>query len=491
MPLDPSIPLQVRPVNIDMAQLSPMNTMLGAMKLRQLEQEGSLNAMTLAERKGVKEYLASGADISKPDVKYKLASEFGDFGRKIAETGASIGKAATEEQTRRTALTASKTLQYRDALQNVDTREEALSWIQQQQEDPDMAGSPIAKVSMMDAARKIPADPAGFSQWKQQATLGLTKYTEMNAPKFISQDKGATGGITAVPGMGGGPATTVPGSEFTKTMTPGETEANRIRQEAVNVSKGQLRVAQQRLEAEAATGTLSPESQELAANLYLQTGMLPPMGIGKGAAGLKASIMNRASEIASGTGATSEEAATGMVQAKQNVATQTKTLKDFSTGIQGQMVTSFNTAIDHLSTVDKLADALNNGDVRAINSIGNVISKQTGSPAPTNFDAARQIVGAEIQKAIIRAGGTGKEREEAANAFNSANSPSQLKGVIETYKQLLGGQLNSLEMQYTANSGRKDFSSKLSPAAKDTVKKLRGEGGASATGVDTSNPLLR
>jgi hypothetical protein len=267
-------------------------------------------------------------------------------------------------------------------------------------------------------------------------------------------------------------------------MSPAQVESNRIAQ-------AQLKVSQDRLAAELATGTLSPASQELAAQLYLQTGTLPPMGIGKGAAGLKASIMNRASEIASGTGATSEEAATGMVQAKQNVATQTKTLKDFSTGIQGQMVTSFNTAIDHLSTVDKLADALNNGDVRAINSIGNVISKHTGSPAPTNFDAARQIVGAEIQKAIIRAGGTGKEREEAANAFNSANSPSQLKGVIETYKQLLGGQLNSLEMQYTANSGRKDFSSKLSPAAKETVKKLRGEGGASATGVDTSNPLLR
>lgn len=247
MALDPSIPLQVRPVNIDMAQLSPMNTMLGAMKLRQLEQEGSLNAMTLAERKGVKEYLASGADISKPEVKYKLASEFGDFGRKIAETGASIGKAATEEQTRRTALTASKTLQYRDALQNVDTREDALSWIQKQQADPDMAGSPIADISMMDAARKIPADPAGFAQWKQQATLGLTKYTEMNAPKFMAQDRGATGNIVALPGMGMGPATTVLGSEFTKTMTPAqEREARdsgiRIKQEGQRIGLDARRV---------------------------------------------------------------------------------------------------------------------------------------------------------------------------------------------------------------------------------------------------------
>jgi hypothetical protein len=157
------------------------------------------------------------------------------------------------------------------------------------------------------------------------------------------------------------------------------------------------------------------------------------------------------------------------------------------------MVTSFNTAIDHLGTMDKLVDALNNGDIKAFNSLGNAVARQTGAPAPTNFDTARHIVGAEIQKAIIRAGGTGKEREEAANAFANAGSPAQLKGVIDTYKQLLGGQLNSLEMQYTANTGRKDFNKKLSPTAQETVRKLRGEGGTApaGNGVDAGNPLLR
>ena len=303
---------------------------------------------------------------------------------------------------------------------------------------------------------------------------------EMNKSTLTPQSLGGTARVLSTPGLGGN-STTVPGSVGTVTTTPAQIEANRIR-------AGNLKVAQDRLANEAATGVLSPDSQEFAANLYLQTGTLPSMGIGKGGAAIKAAIMNRAAEISKNSGETSATGAGNIVSAKQNIATQTKALKDFSTGVQGQMVTSFNTAIDHLSTMDKLADALNNGDIKAISSIGNTVAKQTGSPAPTNFDAARHIVGAEIQKAIIRAGGTGRERQEAADAFNTANSPAQLKGVIETYKQLLGGQLNSLEMQYSANTNRKDFRSKLSPAAKQVLSKLRGE---NSGGVDTSNPLLK
>jgi hypothetical protein len=43
---------------------------------------------------------------------------------------------------------------------------------------------------------------------------------------------------------------------------------------------------------------------------------------------------------------------------------------------------------------------------------------------------------------------------------------------------LLGGQLNSLNLQYENTTGRKDFSTKLTPEAKNTVAKLRGENSA-------------
>ena len=83
------------------------------------------------------------------------------------------------------------------------------------------------------------------------------------------------------------------------------------------------------------------------------------------------------------------------------------------------------------------------------------------------YNQAAKIVGGEISKAIVPGVGTGKEREVAAAAFNSAMSPDQLAGASATAKKLLGGQLSSLEAQYTRTTKRKDFADQfLSPAAR-------------------------
>lgn len=180
MPLDTSIPLQAKfaPINYEVQQ--PVNTLMMAMKLKQLDQEGELNALTLKERTGLKEFMASKPDLKSEDTRYKLATEFGETGRKISEGVTNVSKAATEEAKRRNDLTVSKTAQYRDALMNVNDRNTALQWIETQQQDPDMAGSPVTQGSIMDAARKIPADPAGFEQWKQKAALGMGEYIKRN-----------------------------------------------------------------------------------------------------------------------------------------------------------------------------------------------------------------------------------------------------------------------------------------------------------------------
>jgi len=169
------------------------------------------------------------------------------------------------------------------------------------------------------------------------------------------------------------------------------------------------------------------------------------------------------------------EAAATVASNKQDIGSRTKAVKDFSTGKQGQQVNAFNTAIDHLGTMSKLTDALQNNDIKAFNTLGNTVARQTGQPAPTDFNAAKQIVTAEVIKAVVASGGGVTERQEAERNFADANSPQQLKGIINTYKQLLGGQLNSLNLQYENTTGRKDFSTKLTPEAKNTVAKLRGE----------------
>jgi hypothetical protein len=138
----------------------------------------------------------------------------------------------------------------------------------------------------------------------------------------------------------------------------------------------------------------------------------------------------------------------------------------FNVGKQGDTIRSLNVASSHLDTLGTLADALNTGNIQAVNKAANIWKTQTGSAAPTNFEGAKKIVADEVVKAVVGAGGTGADREEAARSIQAANSPTQLRGVINTYKDLMHGQLNGLRQQYEQSTGKTDFERFLSSQIK-------------------------
>lgn len=141
-------------------------------------------------------------------------------------------------------------------------------------------------------------------------------------------------------------------------------------------------------------------------------------------------------------------------------------------GTRGALVTSLDVAESHINTLRKAADALNNRSVTALNAIKNEISRQFGGAQVTDFNSAKQLVAAEINKATRGAGtGTGEERESLARQLDAANSPQQLEGVLETFEALLAGQMRGLKQQYEVNTQRKDFEGKLSPNAAALLKK--------------------
>jgi hypothetical protein len=339
---------------------------------------------------------------------------------------------------------------------NLNTPKEAIAAIDKHLADGDI--DQYKATQLKDSIAKTP----NFRDWQKSTAMGILDVKQ----KFEVEHQNATLGET-------------------------------IRSHKVNesIAGGNLAVSQQRLKAELdSTGALTPQAIDVAAQIYLQTGQLPALGIGKSAGNLKSSILNRATELYANPNAkpagvvnqsssavnpptpfNASDMASQIVGSKIDNATKTKVNKDFSTGVQGRQVTAFNTAIDHLGTMRELATALENKDVRLFNALSNKIAKETGQPAPTNFDGAKRIVAAEIVKAIVANGGGVKEREEAANDFLTSNSPAQFKGTIDTKIQLLAGQLNSLGLQYENGTGRTDFDKKLTPEAKAAFEKVRGK----------------
>src|SRR6185437_14644812 len=151
-------------------------------------------------------------------------------------------------------------------------------------------------------------------------------------------------------------------------------------------------------------------------------------------------------------------------------STKNKARESFATGKQGDTVRSLSVATDHLDLLNQAVDALNNGNVRVLNTIGNRWTQETGGAAPTNFDTLKNVVADEVTKAVIGYGGSTADRDKAAAVIGRSNSPAQLKGAIQNYLKLMGGQLDGLRRQYEHSTGLHDFDSMLSPQAQSEVE---------------------
>ena len=115
-----------------------------------------------------------------------------------------------------------KTSYFRNALSNVNTPDEGRMWTAAVYSDPELG--PVFRsmgTTAEQAVAKVPTDPAGFNNWKQQAAIGATKFMELNKPHFVTQDLGGKTQVLSMPGMGGA-AGVVQGSAQNKTLTPGE-----------------------------------------------------------------------------------------------------------------------------------------------------------------------------------------------------------------------------------------------------------------------------
>lgn len=159
----------------------------------------------------------------------------------------------------------------------------------------------------------------------------------------------------------------------------------------------------------------------------------------------------------------------------QQYAVAQKTLTAFTSGAEGQSVRRFGAATQHLQVLGNLANALANGDTRAINAARNAVRTQFGSAARTNFDGAKQLVANEVQKAVAGVPGGEAERQSLMNAISSASSPQQLAGIIATFEKLMTGQLNALGQQYKSGTQRGDFSQRfLTPAVRKIYESYGG-----------------
>lgn len=149
-----------------------------------------------------------------------------------------------------------------------------------------------------------------------------------------------------------------------------------------------------------------------------------------------------------------------------------RAMSNFMGGPEGRTIRSLNVAIDHLGTLDEAAKALKNSDYPALNKWINVARQQTGSPVTTNFDSIKQVVSAEIAKAVVGGQTALHDRDDMAQRANAAQSPEQIAGIITEFKKLMAGQMNGLRKQYEVSTRAKNFDDYLEPGTKKELSKF-------------------
>ena len=131
-----------------------------------------------------------------------------------------------------------------------------------------------------------------------------------------------------------------------------------------------------------------------------------------------------------------------------------QTNKEYTAGLTGRNVVALNTAMRHISQMNDLAYALNNGNIQAANYVKNLVKEWTGSSVPTNVSALAPMVSSEVAKMLSGAGVQSQEQiENVQKMFNTAKSYQQLADGIKEALKLTAGRATELRSGYERGLG--------------------------------------
>jgi hypothetical protein len=171
--------------------------------------------------------------------------------------------------------------------------------------------------------------------------------------------------------------------------------------------------------------------------------------------------------------------------------------KDFTSGPTAKNITSANTVIAHIGTLNDMIDALDNKDLRVVNMAINRLKTETGNPNVNNFDTAKQAVGNELMRVFRQVNASESETRDWEKHFQSSSSPAQLRGAVKVGVELLKGRLDAIDDQWNrAMNTDKGFPNLVSPKSQAVLKRIGlsvgREGGIPANSIlDQADAILR
>lgn len=130
---------------------------------------------------------------------------------------------------------------------------------------------------------------------------------------------------------------------------------------------------------------------------------------------------------------------------------------------------AINTALGHLADLKEASTKLPQADLQKLNSVQNILYKETGDPAVTDFRLALTAVATEVAK--VYKGGVPNEGEiEDWKKSLAANfSKDQFEGVFNVTSKLLSSKITALRYGYKSTMGKEYDGTVIDPEKKDAL----------------------
>lgn len=172
---------------------------------------------------------------------------------------------------------------------------------------------------------------------------------------------------------------------------------------------------------------------------------------------------------------------------EKEYAARQKFLSNWKAGGQNSVITSANTAIQHLAELKKQGDALKNTSAGTLgpfttkyNSVRQWLSESSGNPQVTQFKQTAVALAGELAKIYKNSIGssaapTDDEIKYQLEQLSANMSPQQIDASIQNSVQLMTDRLLSSKENYQTNMG-KPPADILTPSSKNRIEELKNAG---------------
>jgi hypothetical protein len=417
MALDPNISLGVRQIEMpnQLAQYGQLQQIMAAQDAQQMNALKMQEAQAaLEERNALRRLDPTSADYESQ--LFKVSPQLGINYRKEAATTAAQ-KAAEAKSLIEAAGSKQKLLS--QALRDISGRPSDANIIAHTE---DIQASPLfsaeEKTKALVTQQRLLSIP--FDQRQAYLQSQGASPSELK-PILTPQDFGGGKRVITTPAFGGA-ATTVPGSDITKTPTFADITSQgqlAVSQGQLKVSQGQLKVAQDRLLKEGAA--LDPAENAAISKAIIEGRLDPNRVNGRNAKILATTLLANPDANVLELGVS----ASGATAAERSLATQT-----------AKMSTAANEANKMVDVVRTLSDKVDRTEFPTINAITNAVSKGTGGKEIVQLNASINALVNSYARAISPTGQpTVSDKNHAREVINSAYSTGQISAILDVMQQ--------------------------------------------------------